>query len=247
MRSGAVGKSGFLRLGFERRGERTILADLESRAPYLAQRALHCDEALPDLAWLFVITTSGCVLQGDRLALDVALGPRRAGARHDAVGDQDPHDGRQLRGADADDHARRRRLSRVPARSADPAPAARASPATRGSRSRRPRRCSTRRSCSRDASTITRTSASAPRCCRWRPTAARPDGQPLFSEKLVIEPARRPMRQTGVMDGFDVFGNVILLHARRTTPIASTRASTPTSIWRTAWRSARAGCPTTPA
>ena len=38
----------------------------------------------------------------------------------------------------------------------------------------------------------------------------RPGGQPLFSEKLVIEPLRNPMRQSGVMDGFDVFGNVIL-------------------------------------
>ena len=52
MRSGAVGKSGILHLGFERRGERTILADLASRTPYLAQRALHCDDALPDMAWL---------------------------------------------------------------------------------------------------------------------------------------------------------------------------------------------------
>ncbi len=41
-------------------------------------------------------------------------------------------------------------------------------------------------------------------------TAARPGGSPLFIEKLLIEPARHPMRQTGVMDGFDVFGNVIL-------------------------------------
>ena len=41
--------------------------------------------------------------------------------------------------------------------------------------------------------------------------AARPDGTALFTEKLVIDPARRPMRQTGVMDSFDVFGNVILL------------------------------------
>jgi urease accessory protein len=42
-------------------------------------------------------------------------------------------------------------------------------------------------------------------------SAERPDGKSLFTEKLVIEPARRPMRQTGVMDSFDVFGNVILL------------------------------------
>jgi urease accessory protein len=41
-------------------------------------------------------------------------------------------------------------------------------------------------------------------------TATRPGGAPLFSEKLLIEPAKHSMRQTGVMDGFDVFGNVIL-------------------------------------
>ncbi len=106
MESGAVGKTGFLRLGFERRGDRTILADLDSRTPYLAQRALHCDEALPDMPWLFMITTAGCILQGDRMALEVALGRGRPRARHDAVGDQDPRDGRQLRGADAVAHAR---------------------------------------------------------------------------------------------------------------------------------------------
>ena len=41
-------------------------------------------------------------------------------------------------------------------------------------------------------------------------SAARPDGRTLFTEKLVIDPQRYPMRQTGVMDSFDVFGNVIL-------------------------------------
>lgn len=42
-------------------------------------------------------------------------------------------------------------------------------------------------------------------------TATRPDGRLLFSEKLVIEPERQVLRQTGVMDGFDVFGNLMLL------------------------------------
>jgi urease accessory protein len=41
--------------------------------------------------------------------------------------------------------------------------------------------------------------------------AQRPDGSTLFSEKLVVEPAIRAVRQTGVMDSFDVFGNVLLL------------------------------------
>jgi urease accessory protein len=51
------------------------IADLVRRSPYMAQRVLYPDPALPDQAWLFVITTSGCVLLGDRLALEVALGP----------------------------------------------------------------------------------------------------------------------------------------------------------------------------
>jgi urease accessory protein len=42
-------------------------------------------------------------------------------------------------------------------------------------------------------------------------SAQRPDGRALFTEKLVIDPARRPLRQTGVMGEFDVLGNVILL------------------------------------
>ncbi len=41
-------------------------------------------------------------------------------------------------------------------------------------------------------------------------TATRAGGSALFAEKLLIEPARNPMRQTGVMDGFEVFGNVIV-------------------------------------
>jgi urease accessory protein len=76
MKSGTVGKTGFLGLGFEHRDGRTILANLERRAPYMAQRALYCDPEMPGMAWVFLITTTGCLLQGDRLALDIALGPR---------------------------------------------------------------------------------------------------------------------------------------------------------------------------
>ena len=123
MASGSVGKTGFLRLGFERRGDRTILADLDRRTPYMAQRALYPDPAMPDLAWLFMITTSGCVLQGDRLALEVTLAPR---ARAHVT----TQSATKIHSMDANyavqtqvDLARRRRLPRVPARAADPAPA----------------------------------------------------------------------------------------------------------------------------
>ena len=124
MASGAVGKTGFLRLGFERRGDRTILADLDSpHAVPGAARAVLRRRRCPTMAWLFMITTSGCVLQGDRLALEVALGP---GARAHVT----TQSATKIHAMDANyavqtqiDHARRRRLPRVPARAADPAPA----------------------------------------------------------------------------------------------------------------------------
>jgi urease accessory protein len=47
--------------------------------------------------------------------------------------------------------------------------------------------------------------------------AARPCGRTLFIEKLGIEPQRYPMRQTGVMDSFDVFGNVVLCTPKENT------------------------------
>src|SRR3546814_13640341 len=39
--------------------------------------------------------------------------------------------------------------------------------------------------------------------------AERPDGKNLFTEKLVIEPARFPVRYGGIMGDHAVFGNVI--------------------------------------
>jgi urease accessory protein len=44
-----------------------------------------------------------------------------------------------------------------------------------------------------------------------RIAATRPDGAGLFAERLLIEPARRDPRDTGVMGPFDVLGNAVLL------------------------------------
>ncbi len=42
-------------------------------------------------------------------------------------------------------------------------------------------------------------------------TATRPDGTPLFTEKLVARPWRQPVRQAGAMGKFDVFANLTLV------------------------------------
>ncbi|MBQ4616522.1 MAG: urease accessory protein UreD [Mailhella sp.] len=77
MPSGTVGKAGYLRLGFrydEKLG-RTVLADMDRRTPLLAQKALYWEESQPGMACVIIIAATGCVVQGDRLALDVNAGP----------------------------------------------------------------------------------------------------------------------------------------------------------------------------
>jgi urease accessory protein len=210
MASGAVGKTGFLRLGFERRGDRTILADLDRRTPYMAQRALYPDPAMPDLAWLFVITTSGCVLQGDRLALEIAAGP---GARAHVttqsatkIHSMDANYAVQTQALSLADgayleflpeplipHRRARFLSETRISMAPTATLLYAEIVQPGRKHHHPDECF--------GATLLSLGLAA----------ERPDGKTLFTEKLVIDPARRPVRQTGVMGAFDVFGNVVLL------------------------------------
>ena len=77
MASGAAGKAGYLRLDFTHDNERgrTVLYDMDRRAPLLAQKALYWEESQPGMACVIVIASTGCVVQGDRLALDVSAGP----------------------------------------------------------------------------------------------------------------------------------------------------------------------------
>ena len=71
--SGAFGKDALLRLRFETRGKRSILAFSDRRAPLLVQRALYCDEGMPGLPVVFIITNSGGLLQGDRYTMEFAV------------------------------------------------------------------------------------------------------------------------------------------------------------------------------
>lgn len=210
MQSGAVGKSGFLRLGFEYRDGRTILADLDRSAPYMAQRVLYCDQGMPDLPWLFMITTTGCVLQGDRLALEVTLGPHAKAhvttQSATKIHTMDANYAIQTQNFTLDDGAylefipspliphRGTRFASVTQISVAPSATLLYSEIIQpGRKHHHPDECF-------GATVMLLTS-----------DAQRPDGRTLFHEKLVIEPQQKPMRQTGVMDSFDVFGNVILL------------------------------------
>lgn len=209
MPSGAVGKNGLLRLGFERRGQRTILADLESRSPYLAQRVLHCDEALTDMAWLFLITTTGCVLQGDRSTLEITLGPN---ARAHVT----TQSATKIHAMDANYAVQTQHITLAEGAYLELLPEALLP--HRNSRYA----CNTRIDIAPSASLLYAEVVQPgrkhhhPHECfgmtvlSLATNARRPGGRSLFVEKLLIEPGRHPLRQTGVMDDFDVFGNVIL-------------------------------------
>lgn len=215
MRSGAVGKSGFLHLGFERRGRRTILADLDYRIPYRAQRALYCDEAMPDLAHVFLITTTGCLLQGDRMALDIALerGARAHVTTQSAtkIHSMDANYAAQTQSITlADDayleflpdpiipHRRSRFVSDTKITVAPSATLLYAEIIQPGRKHHHPEECF-------GAAVVS-----------MALDVARPDGSTLFAEKLLIEPQRYAMRQTGVMGPFDVFGNALLCTPKET-------------------------------
>ena len=75
MPSASLGKCGFLDLRFTHDPElgRTLLRDMERRVPFLVQKALYWDEAMPELPCVMVITTSGCVLQGDRMEMRIRV------------------------------------------------------------------------------------------------------------------------------------------------------------------------------
>jgi urease accessory protein len=74
MRAAAPGKIGQLRLGFSIRKGRSVLHDLYRVAPLLVQQALYWDDAMPELPICSIISVGGGLLQGDRYKIDISVG-----------------------------------------------------------------------------------------------------------------------------------------------------------------------------
>jgi urease accessory protein len=214
MPSGAPGKSGFLDMAFVRRGGRSVLAHLARRAPLLVQQALYWDEYLPDLPCVYVITTSGCVLAGDRMDLFITVG-------HGAMAHVTTQSATKIHQMDANFAAASQRLSLAENAYLEllPGPAI-------------PHRHSRFITCTNatvaDGATLLYAEMLQPgRKHHSRGevfeydlyssalTADRPDGTPLFTEKIVIEPWRHPVRQAGVMGKFDMFANITVITPKR--------------------------------
>ena len=71
---GAPGKHGYLRLGFEidPRGK-CILRDLDRRAPLIVQQALYFDKEMPEMPCVYILSSGGPNVEGDRYQQDIYL------------------------------------------------------------------------------------------------------------------------------------------------------------------------------
>lgn len=72
---GSAGKLGAitLRLELDPQRQKTVLKEQYSKVPLYTQRVLYLEESLPSMAYLFIISPSGGVLQGDRYRMDITL------------------------------------------------------------------------------------------------------------------------------------------------------------------------------
>jgi urease accessory protein len=214
MPSGAPGKNGILNMSFVRQGDRSVLAHLYRKAPLLAQQALYWDEHLPGLPCVYVIMTSGCVLQGDRLDLSITVGP--GGMAHVTT-----QAATKIHQMDANFAAQSQRLALADRAYLELLPG----PMIPHRHSRFVTR--THATVADGATLLTaevlqpgRKHHGAGEVFEYDLyssglTVSRPDGTALFAEKLIAEPWRHPVRPAGAMGNFDVFANVTLVTPAR--------------------------------
>jgi len=209
MPAAAPGKVGYLRLRFARRARRSELVELERIAPLLVQRALYWDEAMPEMPTCMVTSVGGGTLQGDRLTIvvDVEEGAWAHVTTQGAtrIHAMDANHAAQLQEITVGEGAYLEYLPEVTI-------------PYRGARyvSR------TRVVAPPSATVLVAESMMAGRKHhggeRFRyevlslaTEVVRPDGTPVFTEKLLVEPTRRSPELPGVMQHFDVFGNLLIL------------------------------------
>ncbi|MGZ5470615.1 MAG: urease accessory protein UreD [Nitrososphaeraceae archaeon] len=72
---GKAGKLGALYLLLEKNDKvnKTVIKEQFSKVPLFTQRALYLEESLPSMAYIYIISPSGGVLQGDRYRIDIKL------------------------------------------------------------------------------------------------------------------------------------------------------------------------------
>jgi urease accessory protein len=72
---GKAGKVGILQLKLEGDAEskKTIIREQYCKVPLFIQRAMYLEETLPAMAYVYIISPSGGILQGDRYHIDITM------------------------------------------------------------------------------------------------------------------------------------------------------------------------------
>ena len=213
-KSAGVGKNGFLRftMGLDPLGDgkRTVMKNVERRAPFLALKARHWDEALPEMSCMYVCSTGGGMLQGDRYSLEITV---EAGATAhvstqsaNKIQAMDANYAVQAQTVRVNDNAY---LEYMPDLTI-PCKGARFLNDTRIEMG--------------ENATLLISDILVPGRVHHSPDdyfgfevfsncvrAYDKQGRELFCEKYVIDPKQQDLKQLGMMQGFDVYANVVLI------------------------------------
>ena len=208
---GAPGKHGYLRLGFELDGDgKSILRDLDRRAPLIVQQELYFDEELPGMPCVYILSSGGPNVDGDRYRQIITLKKGSmafvsTGAATKLARMQDNYSGlRQTIELDEGAYleylpepiipcANTRFISETDMR-VHPSATVFYSEIFMGGRKYYG-----------DGELFDYDILSV--CTQGE----RPGGERLFREKFIISPKTFPIRDIGVMHGFDIFANVLVM------------------------------------
>lgn len=211
MHVGAPGKHGYLRLGFEKDSEgKSILRDLDRRAPLIVQQELYFDAEMPDMPCVYILSSGGPNIDGDRYrqiftVKEDAIAHISTGAATKISSMQDNYSG-MLQTITLEKNAY---LEYLP------------EPVIPCARSRFI--CDTKLIVDETATVFYSEIYMGGRkyykdgelfefdimsvCSHGE----RPDGRQLFREKFIIDPHRSPIRDIGVMHNYDIFANVVVM------------------------------------
>lgn len=208
---GAPGKHGYLRLGFELDNNgKSILRDLDRRVPLIAQQELYFDEEMPEMPCLYILSSGGPNVDGDRYQQDItvrkdAIAWISTGAATKLAEMKYNYSG-MIQNIVLEEGAylefmpepvypcRHTRFICDTRLSVDPTATVFYSEIYMGGRKYY-----------KEGELFEYDILSV--CSHGE----RPDGEQLFREKFVIDPNVIPVRQLGVMGGYDVFANVIVM------------------------------------
>lgn len=211
-RSAGLGKNGFIRfrMALDVDGKRTVMKDLERRAPFLALKARPWDEAMPEMCCMYICSTGGGMLQGDRYSIEFTVeeGATAYVSTQSAnkIQAMDANYAVQAQTVHVKDNAYLEYMPdlTIPCKNA--------------------RFLTDTRIEVGDNATVLYGEILVPGRIHHSPDeyfgfdvysacvrAYNKQGQEMFCEKFVIDPKQQDLQQLGMLQGFEIYGNVVLL------------------------------------